>query len=71
MFVCFFLDSHQIRMLFFSHVPAELEAKLRLNLPPSQVDVGIDFVNRMQELYVPPKPKFNFANSQGLALGSR
>jgi hypothetical protein len=49
----------------------EPQDKIRAQLPPTQKDVGVAFVNKMQDVYVPPKPKFDFAKSQGLALGAR
>ena len=52
-------------------MPHELQDKIRAQLPPTQKDVGVAFVNKMQDVYVPPKPKFDFAKSQGLALGAR
>jgi hypothetical protein len=50
------------------HVPAIVEAKLKATLPANARDVGIDFQDKKQETYVPPKPKFSFASSSGMSL---
>jgi hypothetical protein len=52
------------------NMPQELEKKIRATLPPTQKDIGVDFVNKMQEMFVPPKPKFDFNKSAGMSLSS-
>jgi len=51
-----------------SEVPEELEEICRKEWPNMQ-DVGISLVDKSAEAFTPPKPKFDFAKSQGQSLG--
>lgn len=57
-----------LRELMEGNVPRELEAEVRQQFPGAH-QVGVNLVNRTQEEFVPPKPKFDFAKSQGQSLG--
>lgn len=51
-------------------VPQELEEECRRKFSGNVRQVGVSLVNKTHETFVPPKPKFDFAKSQGTALGS-
>jgi hypothetical protein len=36
---------------------------------PDLSQIGVELLNRSEEVHVPPKQPFNFANSQGQSLG--
>lgn len=59
-----------LRELMEGNVPRELEPAVREQFPGAH-QVGINLVNRTQEEYVPPPPKFSFAESQGHSLGGQ
>jgi len=50
-------------------VPDELNALCSKEWPGAN-DVAVSLVNKTTETYVPPKPKFSFASSQGQSLSS-
>jgi len=49
-------------------VPAELEAICRREWGPQVAAVGVNLVDKSSDVYTPPKPKFDFAKSQGQSL---
>ena len=51
-------------------VPRDLEQDLKKTLPPSVKEVAVSLVDKTSDEFVPPKPKFDFAKSQGQSLGS-
>jgi len=56
--------------LMSGQVPAELEKMCRQEWGNSVDQVGVQLVDKTKEDFVPPKPKFDFNQSQGQAIGS-
>ena len=55
---------------FFSYVPDELVPEIRTaHGLAGNAQVQINLVDKRQEEFVPPKPKFSFENSVGQSLG--
>lgn len=52
-----------------SEVPDELDEICRKEWGPNVADVGIQLIDKSAETFTPPKPKFDFAKSQGQSLG--
>jgi len=52
------------------HVPHELEKLCKDEMKIEGNEIAVNLVDKTSETYVPPKPKFSFANSQGQSLGT-
>eukprot|EP01006_Ploeotia_vitrea_P009692 TRINITY_DN23844_c0_g1_i1.p1 TRINITY_DN23844_c0_g1~~TRINITY_DN23844_c0_g1_i1.p1 ORF type:complete len:258 (-),score=153.43 TRINITY_DN23844_c0_g1_i1:609-1382(-) len=55
--------------LLAGEVPRELEKEVKKQFGNTVSSVGVQLVDKSKETYVPPKPKFSFANSKGQSLG--
>ena len=62
------LSSFFCLLRVISEVPDELEAICRKEWG-NPADVSVSLVDKTSETYTPPKPKFDFAKSQGQSLG--